>query len=77
MPTRNTEETNEGAESSDAPKENNCFECREGCVMGERVYCSIDGRFHPPYDNFPCKSFVPKILKIHKEALMDERPKPI
>jgi len=38
-----------------------CCNCREGFIMGKEVYCNLDGRFHPLYDNFECKSFVPKI----------------
>ena len=38
-------------------EENDCCECKEGCVLGETVYCSIDGRFHPLRDNCLCKSF--------------------
>jgi hypothetical protein len=37
---------------------NNCCECKEGCFFGKNVYCSIDGHFHPMYDNLSCKSFI-------------------
>ena len=40
---------------------NSCCNCREGFIMGKEVYCNLDGRFHPLYDNYECKSFVPKI----------------
>ena len=37
-----------------------CVDCSEGCVLGKRVYCSIDGRFHPMRDNSVCRSFIPR-----------------
>ena len=44
-------------------KSKSCCNCREGFLMGKEVYCNLDGRFHPLYDNYECKSFVPKIRK--------------
>lgn len=40
---------------------NACCECNEGCIFGKRVYCNIDGRFHPLYDNIARKSFISKV----------------
>jgi len=40
--------------------QNACCNCKEGYVVGEKVYCNYDGRFHPLYDNFKCKHFLPK-----------------
>ena len=45
----------------DELRSKSCCNCREGFVMGKDVYCNIDGHFHPLYDNFECKSFIPKI----------------
>ena len=39
---------------------NSCCKCREGFIMGNEVYCNLDGQFHPLYDDFECKSFIPK-----------------
>ena len=39
-------------------KSNDCCNCMEGCVFGENVYCSLDGRFHQLHDNIICKSFI-------------------
>ena len=41
-------------------KSNDCCNCKEGCVLGKNVYCSLDGRFHPLRDNITCKKFIPK-----------------
>ena len=43
---------------------NLCGECLEGFTIGSRVYCSIDGRFHPPVGGDGCKEFNPKRLII-------------
>jgi len=40
-------------------KNNDCCDCMEGYVLGENVYCSIDGRFHPLCGNLICKKFIP------------------
>ena len=37
---------------------NNCCDCIEGCVLGEKVYCSYDGRFHPLRDTLECNKFI-------------------
>ena len=42
---------------------NSCCKCREGFIMGNEVYCNLDGQFHPLYDDFECKSFIPKKCK--------------
>ena len=40
-------------------KNNDCCNCKEGCVLGGSVYCSIDGRFHPLRGGLICKKFIP------------------
>jgi len=40
---------------------NSCYKCRESFIMENQVYCNLDGHFHPLYDDFECKSFIPKI----------------
>ena len=42
---------------------NNCCECKEGSLIGEKVYCNIDLRQHPKYDDKVCERFVPGIRK--------------
>ena len=42
---------------------NYCCECKEGSLIGEKVYCIIDLRQHPKYDECKCESFVPKNCK--------------
>ena len=42
------------------PPQKACFSCKEGTRFGKRVYCSMDGRFHPLQDKVHCKYFVPK-----------------
>jgi len=42
------------------PKNNACMDCVEGNLFGEKIYCSIDGCFHPLHDSLVCESFVPK-----------------
>lgn len=41
-------------------KANHCFECKNGSVFEEKVYCGCDGRFHPIRDDLLCKRFTPK-----------------
>jgi len=41
-------------------KNNSCCDCKEGCVLGDKVYCSLDGRFHSLRDDLVCKSFIRK-----------------
>jgi len=49
-------DTSEG----DAKQSSACCNCREGCTLGENVYCSVDGRFHPSRDSLACENFIPK-----------------
>jgi len=42
------------------PITNMCCDCKEGCILGKNVYCSVDGRFHLLHDRLTCKSFIPK-----------------
>jgi len=39
---------------------NSCCDCLEGCVVREKVYCSLDECFHPLHDKQLCESFLPK-----------------
>jgi len=41
-----------------------CCGCKEGYVMGEQVYCGIDGRFRPLIDNLYCPSFIQRDVSI-------------
>jgi len=50
-------------EGSGILKEKSCFNCREGFIMGENVYCNLDGQFHLPVGSFECKNYIPKIRK--------------
>lgn len=47
-------------EGSTDSNNNDCCNCKEGCVLGENVYCSIDGRFHPFRERLVCRSFIRK-----------------
>ena len=40
-------------------KNNECCDCKEGCILGENIYCSIDGRFHPLRGKITCGKFIP------------------
>ena len=51
---------NPNKKGGDDLQSNNCSNCKEGCILGKSVYCNLDGRFHPLYDNFKCKSFISK-----------------
>jgi len=59
-PMTDTKKTNYQKEGGINLDGNVCCNCKEGTLFGEKVYCNIDGRFHPLRDNFECKSFVPK-----------------
>jgi len=51
-------EERRNGESKSGPGSNACCDCKEGCVFGESVYCSTDGRFHPKRDDLTCRSFI-------------------
>jgi len=55
--------TNTGLRQEATPGGHACSNCKEGFITGNSVYCSIDGRFHPLYDNYTCKRFIPKQKK--------------
>ena len=41
-------------------KNNDCCECKEGCVFGKSIYCSKDGRFHQLHNKAACENFIKK-----------------
>ena len=43
--------------------QNACKNCREGMVLGNRVYCNLDGRFRPLQDVLTYECFCPKAEK--------------
>lgn len=45
--------------------DHNCRNCREGLLMGDKVYCSVYGKFHPP--NYVCKNHIAKIRIVNSE----------
>lgn len=53
-------EDNNGKKGGGSLGNNACCNCKEGCILGENVYCSLDGRFHPLDDKLTCNRFIPK-----------------
>ena len=46
----------------DSRETNDCRNCMEGCMLGENVYCNINGRFYDINDNFTCKNYMARNL---------------
>ena len=51
---------------------NSCCNCNEGYILGEKVYCNINGRFHPLRDNNICKNFISKSAMEQKGGLPND-----
>jgi hypothetical protein len=42
-----------------------CLYCLEGCLLGKKVYCNMDGCFYPPDSGLDCRHFIAKRRATH------------
>ena len=59
--------------SDESRENNNCSQCKEGIILGEKVYCGVDGRFHPLSDELECKRYLGKKLEQTKMQILLDR----